>query len=324
MSTLPYIAGKKPAPPYNTLAHEFLLDLYQRGHSKTTIQTYGWHLYKLCTWLTKSGYSKPCQVSKLAMRERGALVREQYSPATQKQNITVTKAFFQFLVDEKICRSNPADVLHFPKILLTEQRTFTPVEIRQMLASCDSSPIGIRNRAIIVTFLETGIRAAELIGIKLQDINLAKMQIAITGKGGNREVVFLSKEAKKHILKWWSVRGVIAGKNVGNLFVSFGGITPGHALTSRGVGQIIRNIGKRAKVHDASPHAFRRSFATLRIKLGQPTRSIQHLGRWKDLKTFERYTLVLMNDDEFARQSASSYSIMTSLYSSVDKKPEQT
>lgn len=324
MSTLPKIAGKKPVSPYNTLAKEFLLDLFQRGYSETTIKTYGWHLYQLCAWLTEEGYSEPCKISKLVIRERGAFVRAKYSPATQKQNVTVTKAFFQFLVDEEICAINPADVLHFPKVLITEQRTFSADEIRKMLESLDDSPTDIRNRAIIVTFLETGVRAAELVGIRLQDIYLNKMKIAITGKGGNREMVYLSREAKKHILEWWRKRTLIASRNVDNLFVAIGGITPGYALTTRGVRTIIKNVGDRAGVPNASPHAFRRSFATLRIKLGQPTRSIQHLGRWKDLKTFERYTLVLTHDDEFARQSASGYSIVSNLYDSNFKKAEQT
>jgi integrase len=62
-------------------------------------------------------------------------------------------------------------------------------------------------------------------------------------------------------------------------------------------------------VENVHPHAFRRSFATLRIKNGQSTRGVQRLGRWKNLATFERYTQVLMIDDDFARDEAANYSL---------------
>lgn len=115
--------------------------------------------------------------------------------------------------------------------------------------------------------------------------------------------MFFSHQTALYLKEWLKVR---TGMNTSHdfLFVGIGGLTPGQPLTPRGLRIILKNLGKKAGIEQVHPHAFRRSFATLRIKQGQSTRSVQRLGRWKNLATFERYTQALLKDDEFARKEA--------------------
>lgn len=174
-----------------------------------------------------------------------------------------------------------------------------------MLAACKGDhPHEVRDRAMIVLLVDTGLRAMELCGIQLSNVSLHAHKISIIGTGGEKEEVFFSHQTALYLKEWWKVR---ASMNVHHdyLFVGIGGLTPGQPLTPRGLRIILKKLGKKAgteQVHH--PHAFRRSFATLRIKQGQSTRSVQRLGRWKNLATFERYTQALLKDDEFARNEA--------------------
>jgi integrase len=100
-----------------------------------------------------------------------------------------------------------------------------------------------------------------------------------------------------------NIRGALSVK-CGYLFVSLGGNTPQEKINTRGLRIILKRLGEKADVPNVHPHAFRRSFAAMRIKDGWSTREVQQLGRWKNLATFERYTQALLMDDDFARNEA--------------------
>jgi len=314
LSMLPKIPGQVPEEPYLTYVRQFLLKLYQEGYSMSTLKTYGWHMYKLGLWLTENGISTPDQVTPALTIEWGSRARTMYSPQTQKQGAVVTKAFFKFLSDMKYCREQIAqDVSKFlaiPKVSITLQRTFNEEELDVLFSSCnDSSMQSVRSRALIALLLDTGLRAGELCRIKMTDIDFEKKRIEIIGKGGNQEFVYFSQKCEQALNEWFAIREKIAKSD--NLFISLGGFTPGEAITTRGLRIILKKMGERSGIENVHPHAFRRSFATLRIKnKGQSTRGVQRLGRWRNLETFERYTQALMVDDEFAMNEANNYSLL--------------
>jgi site-specific recombinase XerD len=205
--------------------------------------------------------------------------------------------------------------LSSPKVIISPQRTLTIFEITNLLSVCDgSAPKDMRARALILLLLDTGLRAAELCGIKQKDVDINLRKISILGKGGKQESVFLGFECRTILLEWLQVRKSLSTKN-DYLFVSLGGSTPGKNITPRGLRIILKRLGEKVGVENVHPHAFRRSFATLRIKNGQSTRGVQRLGRWKNLATFERYTQVLMIDDDFARDEAANYSLLKDIRS---------
>jgi site-specific recombinase XerD len=143
----------------------------------------------------------------------------------------------------------------------------------------------------------------------MTDIDFQNKKIAVIGKGGKQEFVYFSKKCQEALDEWLVIREKIS--KCDSLFVSMGGFTPGEPLTTRGLRSILKKIGEKSGVENVHPHAFRRSFATLRIKRkGQSTRGVQRLGRWRNLETFERYTQALMVDDEFAMDEANNYSLL--------------
>ncbi len=122
-TSLPKIHGELAQDPYASLIEEYLLTLFQEEYSVLTLRHYGWHLHQLGKWLVDRGISKPCEANRNIMRRWGAELREKYQPRTQKQAIAAARSFFQWLVTEEICSSNPASVLRTPRIKITSQRT---------------------------------------------------------------------------------------------------------------------------------------------------------------------------------------------------------
>lgn len=312
LKKLPNISGAIPGEPYRELIRQFLLMIFQEGSSEATISTYGWHLYRFCIWLLEQGISHPSQVSPAVILEYGGHLRTVYAAQTQKVCVVAIKSFYKFLVKLRVCTESVSlDVKNFlgsPKVTISPQRTLTIYEISSLISVCDgSTPKDMRARTLIMLLLDTGLRAAEICGIKQKDVDINRRKISILGKGGKQELVFLGFECQTILLEWLQMRRSLSTNN-DYLFVSLGGNTPNEKITPRGLRIILKRLGEKGGVENVHPHAFRRSFATLRIKSGQSTRGVQRLGRWKNLATFERYTQVLMVDDDFARDEAANYS----------------
>lgn len=304
----PSIPGPSPEEPYRTLIHQYLKMMYQEGHSKRTIISYGWHLNKLAIWLGQQGVGSPEQISIEVILDWGVYLRSKYSAQTRKQSIVSARMFFRFLEKTGQCGAavveNLEKILTVPTTKIIPQRTLTEGEISALLAVCGGNhPREVRYRAIIVLLVDTGLRAMELCGIEVSNVSLRHHKISIIGKGGEKEEVFFSHQTAGYLREWLEVRAHL-NPACDHLFVGIGGLTPGQPLTPRGLRIILRNLGKKAGIEQVHPHAFRRSFATLRIKQGQSTRGVQRLGRWKNLGTFERYTQALLKDDGFARSEA--------------------
>jgi len=311
---IPPIPGPRPAAPLDSLIENFLLTLYQAGYSEHTVRSYGWHLYKMGVWLNLHKITRPKQVKPQLLISWGSELRDHYAEQTQKQAIVACKAFFNYLVKRQLCAESPADILVCPKVKIEPQRTLTLEEVQKLFDICDDSPRGIRDRTILALLLDTGLRALELCTAKLKDLDLKNCHLTIRAKGGTRQNVYFSHDCRQILEEWLQERDKLAQPGVETVFISIGGLTPGKPLTTRGLRIIIKKIGQAAQLSASiSPHAFRRTFATLRIKAGQSTRTVQVLGRWGDLKTFERYTMALLDDNEFAARSAASYSPLQKL-----------
>jgi integrase len=97
--------------------------------------------------------------------------------------------------------------------------------------------------------------------------------------------------------RWLAVRPQVAASGEGAFFVSVGGLTPGRTLTRHGLQLILRTLGREAGIGPISPHDFRRTFATLALRSGAPTRIVQVAGRWRSLAMVERYTQAIQPED---------------------------
>jgi integrase/recombinase XerD len=188
----------------------------------------------------------------------------------------------------------PISKVKAPKVAL---EPLTPVELAdvdKLLKVCRIEPkrsdgyilrvmdIGSRDRAIILTLLDTGARASELLSLDLDDIDLVSGSVTIrNGKGSKSRTVFLSQASRRAMRAYLKSR---QGENVA-LFVS----DVGDRLTYSGLRLMIERRASQAGIEAPTLHSFRRAFAIGCLRNGMDVFSLQELMGHADLQVLRRY-----------------------------------
>lgn len=275
---------------------EYLLARRQEQRAAGTLEKYAFRLDQLAGWLTERGATELSDLSRLLLREWGASLNPDWSPATMRHAVTIVRGWLNWCAAEGLIESGLATALRVPKVRLRTQRTLSGDEVHKLLDACDGSAAGLRDAAIVSLMVDSGLRASEVCRVKAGDLvfnfPLSKRKvnfIPALGKGGDEEPVYFGEATSLRLQAWLKARDPAPG--VESLFISLGGNTPRHSLTRNGLGNLLQKLGQRAGVPDVSPHSLRRAFAVLLEDSGHTTRQIQALGRWSDIRMVERYTL---------------------------------
>lgn len=284
---------------------EFRLAIKQAGQSNYTARQYGWQLERLAEYLAEREIVYPHQVNRRTLRRWGAGIADQWAPATQRQAICAARAFFRFLTEEEVIHKNPAKTLTLPNVPERVQRTLSAEEILKLLETAQdlSSPFQEREQALVSFLTDSGLRSRETCRLKVKDLKIEiDGSLYLIGKGNKEGKAYFGVKTAERIKSWLKVREAWLNEkgypDPGTVFIAIGGTKPGHSLTTHGLRNILRRLGDAAGVDGVSPHAFRRTFATITIKNGASTRLAQLLGRWKKMNMVVRYTKQLENDED--------------------------
>ena len=223
------------------------------------------------------------------------LYDKEYRPATLARKLSSIKSFFIFLEDEKIISSNPVKFLKFPKLQRKIPKTLNQEIIDTMLDN--SKNLSLRDSTIIELIYATGIRASELINIKITDIDFNEATLRILGKGSKERIIPIHNLALKLITKYWkneiyNHNKLVKNKNIkfkrDFLFLNI----HGKKLTRQGLWYIIKTISKKLglDINKISPHILRHTFATHLLYNGVPLRHLQELLGHSNISTTQIYT----------------------------------
>ncbi len=274
MSTLAIGAGTELERQVN----DYLVACRVEGKTERTIQAYSETLRQFLVYVRVDNLPgtarkfTPADIYRFLDRVR----RRGVSIGTRHRRHRETRAFFNWCVRVGECRTNPFD--RIPNVRPEQKviRPFTEDEIQRLLAICDpGTETGIRNRAIILTLLDTGIRAAELHRLELRDLDLAVRRIHIRhGKGRKQRVVSFGEQPYE-MLRAYIER--YRGQKAGALFQTIQ--YQGHhrkPMNFYNLGTIMRRLGQKADVK-ANPHRFRHTFATWAIENSARELDVQYL-----------------------------------------------
>lgn len=269
----------------------------------STQEKYNSHLESLRDWLAQRGVYTLEGLTRLLLEEWVAELHDKWAASTVKQAVAAVRSFVNFLEDVRLVRKKQRKkllkALPLPKVKKNEQRTLSMGEILAMLAVCDlAKPKGARDAALIGLLIDSGLRAAEIRRLKLDDVEFQVQitpevvvnRLTVVIKGNERRAGYFSERTAAHLSAWLKVRDKVAAPGVEEIFVSAGGITRGQKLSEDGLKVILRKLGDQAGVKHCSPHAFRRGFACLLMLAGANHRTIMELGRWDDLEMVILYT----------------------------------
>jgi integrase/recombinase XerD len=160
----------------------------------------------------------------------------------------------------------------------------------------------LRDRAIILILLDTGLRASELCNIRYRDINMTTNAIKVIGKGNKERIVYFARGTQRALKEYLMPRLPEMSPDDLVFVVESRGYT--RPLTRDVLLQLINKLGKRAGV-EAYPHKFRHTFAINYLRNGGDIFTLQSLMGHSDLEMVRRYANVAQIDCEKTHRKAS-------------------
>lgn len=215
--------------------------------------------------------------------------RKGASAATIGLKLSSLRGFLDYLVAQKIIKTNPAIGLRGPK---KPQRLPKNIDVDSLNYFIDNlpevEPIEIRDKAIIELLYSTGIRLSELSSMDLNSISFGDQTLRVLGKGRKIREVPFGRSAKKLLKKWIQSRGtLVKSHDEQALFLS----NRGQRLGNRAIQQRLNYWGKKLGLADVlHPHKLRHSCATHVLESSSDLRAVQELLGHASIATTQIYT----------------------------------
>lgn len=215
------------------------------------------------------------------------------SKKTKLNHHTGLSSLWTFLVNRELASKHILKDVERPDPETREINPFSQHDIEELLKAAEYGQHPIRSRTMIMSLLDTGVRASELCSIKLRDIDFANRRIRIFGKGAKERLVPFSSTAKEQINFYLQVRKVNWIKDRGvSLFVSqFGG-----SFDRNGLSQILEKIAARANIYPCNPHRYRHTFAIQFLRNGGSIYTLQKILGHTTLDMVKKYLAIAQCD----------------------------
>ena len=269
----------------------------QKGRSENTVRIYSTDLGPFLTFVETQGLALLdldrhhlrrylAWLSTSARGEEGG-----YARVSVARKLVVLRSFYRFLVQEKVIESNPIprgrtfNIKVEKRLPIFLDRT----EVERLLDAPDvSTPLGLRDRAMLEVLYSSGIRLAELHGLDVPSVDLAAGEVKVRGKGSRERMVLLGRPAVGALEAYLkSARPKLAQVGETALFVNRYGGRLSRRSVEKSVAKYSMVAATRPGVH---PHTFRHSFATHLMDGGADLRVVQSLLGHSSPATTQIYT----------------------------------
>jgi len=222
------------------------------------------------------------------------------------RNISSIRGFHLFLILEGFSKANPAELIDLPKKSRKLPDVLNQPEVLDMLKQPDTTtPLGLRDHAILETLYASGMRVSELTELSYEQLHFEIGFIRVFGKGSKERLVPVGDyaiEAINTYTKEGRTRLLRKNRETKNrVFLNHHGAP----LSRVSVWNIVKTAAKQAGIHKpVSPHSLRHSFATHLLEGGADLRSVQEMLGHVSINTTEIYTHV---DRSFLHQIYSEF-----------------
>ena len=243
---------------------------YQKaaGNSPKTIKWHDTSLYQFATHLAAENHSG--ETDDLCADDlRGYITHLQGKDLAQASVATKArrmKAWGKWLVLEEYLSRDPFARVQQPRVDDTPKLTFAPEEVDRLLDACrgETTRTGLRDFAMLVLLFSTGLRASEVVGLRVEDVDWDKGVIIVQrGKGGKLRVVPMGRPVEKVLTRYFDSPKRKPKPGVSTLFVTY----YGEAFTYDTLYQAVKARGMTAGV-EVNPHKFRHSCAIQYLRNG--------------------------------------------------------
>jgi site-specific recombinase XerD len=269
----------------------FDAELSRRGAAEKTRRAYGGDVGEFAAWCSRAQL-EPGEVHVTQLRRYAAHMSERRLAATTlARKLAALRAMYRSLKEHGLVDANPADLLPVPRRPRSLPRVLPQAELGRLLDRIGgSTPLEVRDRALLELAYASGLRAEELVTLQRGSVDFDGEQVRVEGKGSKTRFVPVGEPALLALSRYLDrARPALASVEETALFVS----KSGRALSTSDVRRRLRIWAQRAGIAGGvNPHALRHSFATHLLDGGADLRTIQDLLGHASISTTQVYTRV--------------------------------
>lgn len=213
---------------------------------------------------------------------------------SMSRKLAALRSFFGYLVRHDLLESDPTEGIRSPRIPRKLPKVMPEETVAALLAAPDATtPVGLRDRAILETLYATGLRVSELLSLTVANVAGSPDELRIIGKRNKERVVLLGGKAREAIEAYLSdgrpKLAAASDKNTDALFLGHRGTKLVPSSVLRLIDKHIITVSGSLKI---SPHTMRHCFATHMMNHGADLRSVQELLGHANVATTQIYTHV--------------------------------
>ena len=212
------------------------------------------------------------------------------SPRSVARWLVAVRGYFSWLLARGKLEKNPAEHVDSPKVWKRLPAVLSPEEVELLLATpIRTTPLGMRDAAMLEVLYAAGLRVSELIHLRFQDLHLDAGYLRCMGKGSKERIIPLGQEAEGALHHYLAKgRPELLGERKSDfLFVK----RKGGSISRQGFWKLVKGHGHKAGIKvEFSPHTLRHSFATHLLENGADLRSVQAMLGHADISTTQIYT----------------------------------
>ena len=257
------------------------------NRSPATVESYTTGVAQFDEFL--AGHGMPRYVAAIKREHVEAFVEDvlaRWRPATAANRYRSLQQFFRWLVDEGEIPASPMVRMHPPRVP-EEPPTILREEDKKALwkVTAGTDFVDRRDRVILRLFLDSGMRLAEIAGLRLDDIDKDLMIAHVLGKGGRPRAVPYDKEAAKELDRYiLRARPEHPHSDLPWLWLGKKG-----RLTGTGIAQVVKRRGAEAGLEGLHPHLFRHTAAHEAMDGGMQESDVMRIFGWRSPQMVRRY-----------------------------------
>ncbi len=187
------------------------------------------------------------------------------------------RCFFNWLLTAGYLEASPFRHLRNVRLPQKIVRPYAPGDVERLLDACGATPVGLRDRAILFTLLDSGLRVSELAQLTTADLDMERLRLRVLhAKGNKQRVAPFSARCAAELRAYLDASGPTAGP----LFVAsdhHAGLRAPVPLKPNGVKQLLPRLARKTGVTKVHAHRFRHTFATWAIEHGARELDVQLL-----------------------------------------------
>lgn len=281
-------ADSSPSADVAANLASFSRHLRAENKAPSTITTYAKAVAQLDDFLAAAGMSRTVshirrdhvEAFLVSLQERG------HRAATVSQRFRSLQQFFKWLRDEGEIRDSPMAKMRPPSVPETPPPVLREDDLRRLLGTCRGPEFDDRrDLAVLRLFLDTGMRRAELAGLRVEDIDFDQDVAIVMGKGRRPRACPFGRKTAQALDRYLRLRSRRPDARLEWLWLGKRG-----PLTDTGIGQVVLRRGRQAGFGERlHPHLFRHTYAHEWLAHGGTEGDLMRLAGWKSRQMLSRY-----------------------------------